>query len=205
MNKRQNKKIIKKRNKKLIEKYPFLLPRNVYTDRVPKNYNYSYTELDAMPEGWKKAFGIFICEDIKNALLECSDSSALDKYRIHQIKEKYGELRWYSNFDTEKTSEIRMKYEHLSKYTCINCGKIGVSVFDDGWVSPYCDNCYTKILTRKKKYFSKIGEDFNDNIEDYRCKDEEFKPTFKITRFSTKGNETTTYDISDILEKIKKR
>ena len=36
MNKRQKKKQIKMKNKKLIKKYPFLLPRNVWTGKVPK-------------------------------------------------------------------------------------------------------------------------------------------------------------------------
>ena len=31
------------KNKELIKKYPFLLPRNVWTDKVPEDYDYSYT------------------------------------------------------------------------------------------------------------------------------------------------------------------
>lgn len=38
-------------NKKLIKEYPFLLPRNRWTGEVCSDYNYEYTELDAMPEG----------------------------------------------------------------------------------------------------------------------------------------------------------
>lgn len=38
-------------NKELVEEFPFLLPRNRFTGEVPKDYDYSYTELDAMPEG----------------------------------------------------------------------------------------------------------------------------------------------------------
>ena len=47
----------KEYNKQLCEKYPFLLPRNRWTGLVHPDYDYSYTELDAMPTGWRKAFG----------------------------------------------------------------------------------------------------------------------------------------------------
>ena len=49
MNKRQRKKQIKihkkhiiKQNKLLVKHYPFLLPRNVFSDKVPSNYNYNF-------------------------------------------------------------------------------------------------------------------------------------------------------------------
>ena len=108
-------------NKKLIEQYPFLLPHNRQTDEVDKDYNYSYTELDSMPIGWRKAFGIDICNEIKRALEK--DIRLLSEYRITQIKEKYGTLRWYSNFTTKELSEVIDKYERLSSHTCIVCGK----------------------------------------------------------------------------------
>jgi hypothetical protein len=47
----------------------------------------SYTELDAMPDGWRKAFGIQMCKDLKKVLKQYN---YLYKYRIMQIKEKYG-------------------------------------------------------------------------------------------------------------------
>ena len=50
----------------------------------------AYTELGAMPEGWRKAFGIYICKDLKRALLADGGRKRLKKYGIDQIKEKYG-------------------------------------------------------------------------------------------------------------------
>lgn len=38
-------------NKKLITEYPFLLPRNLFSDKVSEDYDYSYTLLDLFPEG----------------------------------------------------------------------------------------------------------------------------------------------------------
>ncbi len=144
-------------NKKLIEQYPFLLPHNRQTDEVDKDYNYSYTELDSMPIGWRKAFGIDICNEIKRALEK--DTRLLSEYRITQIKEKYGTLRWYSNFTTKELSEVIDKYERLSSHTCIVCGKEATKI-STGWISPYCDSCASKLessgehLIDIKEYYS---------------------------------------------------
>lgn len=132
------------RNKVLIEKYPFLLPYNRWTGEVVKNYNYSYTELDDMPQGWRIKFGEEICEEIKQALVK---RNCLDKYRIIQIKEKFGFLHWYSNYFITEVEDIIRKYEAISVKTCIICGKDG-KMRDFGWISPYCDECNEKILKR---------------------------------------------------------
>ena len=77
----------KESNQKLIERFPFLIPRNRWTGKVPEDYDYSYTELDSMPDGWRKAFGEQMCEDIRE---ELAHAEYLDQYRISQIKVKYG-------------------------------------------------------------------------------------------------------------------
>ena len=43
----------KESNQKLIERFPFLIPRNRWTGKVPEDYDYSYTELDSMLLGSK--------------------------------------------------------------------------------------------------------------------------------------------------------
>lgn len=139
-------------NKQLCEKYPFLLPRNRWTGLVHPDYDYSYTELDAMPNGWRKAFGEQMCEEIKE---ELEKHNILDKYRISQIKEKYGRLCWYDFGCTEKMlHEIIPKYEELSKHTCICCGKPATKM-TLGWISPYCDDCcpMSEYATSVDEYF----------------------------------------------------
>lgn len=128
-------------NKQLIKKYPFLLPHSRWTGEVPSDYDYSYTELDDMPDGWRKAFGEQMCDEIEK---ELEKHNLQEKYRIAQIKEKYGTLRWYDFGATEKIlKEIIPKYEKLSAHTCINCGKPATKV-TLGWISPYCDDCCPK-------------------------------------------------------------
>jgi len=134
-------KMTKEQNKKLIERYPFLLPHNRWTDQEIKDYDYSYTELDAMPDGWRIAFGEQMCEEIRKELIK---NDYLEKYRITQIKEKFGSLRWYDFGCTEKMHrEIIPKYEQLSARTCIKCGKPATRI-TLGWISPYCDDCLPK-------------------------------------------------------------
>ena len=100
----------------------------------------TYTELDSMDTGWRKAFGIQICKEIKQALLEEGGRKLLRKYRIMQIKEKYGGLRWYSNWETDNVSKIVEKYEYISEHTCIDCGK-PAEYMTTGYILPYCENC----------------------------------------------------------------
>ena len=100
-------------NKELIKKYPWLIPTNRWsgkkiTDCAGPNgeegfwpgepqshpeYNYEYTELDDMPDGWRLAFGEQMCEEVQQ---ELEKFDFVNKYFIEQIKEKYGGLRWYS-------------------------------------------------------------------------------------------------------------
>lgn len=131
--------MIKQHNKELIEKYPFLLPRNVWTDEPIEDYDYSYTELDNMPDGWRIAFGEQLCAELMETL-----GDNVKDYFIIQIKEKYGELRWYSDWTTNEVEDIIDKYTELSRKTCIKCGKPATKV-SLRWISPWCDDCAKKI------------------------------------------------------------
>jgi hypothetical protein len=158
MNKKQ------KENKKLISYYPFLLPRNRWTDEVPDDYDYSYTELDNMPDAWKDVFGLFMCEYIKQNLM---DANYLDKYRIMQIKEKYGTLRWYDNGVPksiyDKHCEIISKYEKLSGEVCFDCGAEPTVGQTRGWILFLCEKCGSK----QKDFvrFKKLIDVYKDEVD----------------------------------------
>lgn len=124
-------------NKRLVEKYPFLRPRNRWTGEPVADYDYSFTELDDMPTGWRKAFGEQMCEEL---LAEVPYTKDPEHYRILQIKEKFGELRWYDAGGTERTGQIIQRYAVRSARTCIACGAPATEI-SVNWVSPYCDVC----------------------------------------------------------------
>ena len=75
-----------------------------------------------MEPGWRKAFGIQMCKEIKK---ELKKHKFLYKYRIFQIKgkgEKY--LHWYDSGPKDsKIYDIIHKYEQISAKTCGVCGK----------------------------------------------------------------------------------
>lgn len=72
-------------NKELIEKYPYLQIIDVLTG---KTMDSEFTWLDDLPEGWRKAFGLQMIEELDQILRKVDYQ---DKYQITQIKEKW---RW---------------------------------------------------------------------------------------------------------------
>lgn len=146
MNKRIKKKQIKMKNKKLCKRYPFIAVRNWRTDEPIKSYQ--FTHLDDMPDGWRTVFGRQMCEEIREVLTK---GNYLNEYRVIQIKEKYGQLRWYGNGVPEsiyyELEDIIYKYEQMSKRICIRCGRPATKI-SLGWISPWCDKCADKLSNR---------------------------------------------------------
>ncbi len=132
-------------NKALIEEFPFLLPRNRWTDKVPDDYDFSYTELDNMPDGWRSAFGLQMCRELKEILKK---AGALTDYRITDIKEKYATLRWYDNGVPVKAEKEYLawqsKFVKLSQSTCIKCGEKATKT-SVGYIAPYCSECASQM------------------------------------------------------------
>lgn len=135
-------------------------------DEIPE-YNYEFTELDDMPDGWRDAFGIQMCEEIREALLAAGGEKALREYRITQIKEKYGSLRWYDMGSTKEILDIISKYAEMSKRICVRCGKPATQV-SCGWISPWCDECAGLINDRMisvEEWIKPADEYDNDESE----------------------------------------
>lgn len=124
-------------NKALCKEMPYLIPRNVFTDKISDEYDYSYIRGDyELPRGWHKLF-IQMCKDIRQPLI---DAEYLDKFRFSQIKEKYGTMRCYTFGAPKAVQDIIDKYTYISEYVCENCGK-PATVRTSGWISSYCDDC----------------------------------------------------------------
>ena len=197
MNNRQKKKRMKLRNKKLIKEYPFLLPRNVWTDKIPDDYNYDYTRYDEIPAGWRRAFGNELLKELKESLVK---HNCLDEFRFSQIKEKYGTLRLYNFGAPQETHEIIRKYEFISGYVCIRCGRPDVSIIDNyGWYEPICECCYNRRLKDREKRGWKIVP-YEDLIDE---KDSNIPLSYSIETYSNGRDTTITYDISETVNKIK--
>ena len=156
---------VQEQNKKLCERYPFLIPWNRYSGELltgDHDFDWSYTELDDMPDGWRKAFGAEMCEEIRDELVRVDD---LNRWRIFQLKEKYGSMRLYDNgYKTNsKIPDIISKYEQISERTCIVCGKPATRI-TMGWICPYCDDCCPNVRYMPiDEYFEEDKESGGEN------------------------------------------
>lgn len=181
-------------NKKIIEKYPFLAFHN-YDGSI----DYEGTWYDSMPRGWRIAFGDLMMDDIKACL---EKANYVDKFHIENIKEKYGELRFYysgvpeSVFD--ELNNIIETYSTLSQNICIECGEIDVPEFKSGWIEPLCLKCYSSLP--KNKGLDKIVI-YQNYLNDMDLKNQTLATKLFFTRYA--DGESGKYEI-DIQPTVKK-
>ena len=126
-----------KKNYMLIKKYPFILPKNNFDLGLSNDYNFNYTILDHMPNGWRTKFGAKLLKELKEAILEYKEDF-LYEYFVSQVKEKWGGLRWYDYGSTERMRKVLDKYSKISYKICIVCGKKGKIDKGYSWVMPLC-------------------------------------------------------------------
>lgn len=211
---RKKKKQLRMRNKKLVKKYPYLAPRNWWTGKIPKDYDYSWVNW-GWSDGWDRAFGWQYLEELDKALKE----SGQKNFTILQQKEKYGSARNYTSGTTQKVHDIIDKYEHISEHVCYYCGR-EAPMTDTGWVLPQCFRCFCKVYRRNEKWYlenhlektPKTDEELREIYEKSICDtpDENgeyhIPYTYTIKRSVRGGDwEEIVYDISDTVKKIQKR
>lgn len=62
-------------------------------------------------------------------------------YRIVQVKEKFGGLRYYVDNASESAHSLIREAEKESLTVCQNCGSRDASLCEHGWVATLCSNC----------------------------------------------------------------
>ena len=197
----------RRKNKALCERYPFLIPRNVWSDEIiwnrPGEQKYAYTLADDFPPGWWKAFGRMLCEELREDLIACN---YLNEFRVEQIKEKFGQLRMYfNNVPIEsKASEIIDKYSYISENVCIKCGEVDVYMLNmNGWLSPYCFSCFEKIKRRTARYYHKhiTESEIYESFDKAKTGDNRMVDDYTIHRFE---KQPEVIDISSTTNKVRK-
>lgn len=188
------------RNKKLIDRYPWISPVNWHWKRIP---SYDFTMYDDVPKGWKRAFGKIMLEEYREALIRCN---YLDKFQWIQVKEKYGTLRLYSNAAPKEVSDLESKYDHISGYFCIECGRMNVPVLTGGWVEPLCEDCYNKRIARQKRRYEKEYPDREFKYTPYKDLKKEEQKLDMIAVYkhfsADRGDYEEKRDYSDTINKI---
>ena len=193
-NKKERKRIKKERikNKKLIKKYSWLKPYHVWSGRPLRPYHYEFTWADDLPNGWRKAFGDMMFEEIDEVLKRTNS-----KIYIEQIKEKFGELRFYCQAPRE-VQDIINDYSTLSQNICIKCGKPDAPMIDTGWICPECKECFEH-NQRTNKWAPK------GKYEDYVVSKYEMASEKKWRQFGVNDQDwgDMSKDISDKANKIR--
>jgi hypothetical protein len=106
-------------------------------NRVHCEFTASFPE-----QGWDK-----IIIDCHNSIITIDPD-----YVIHQIKEKFGTLRYYiasSHVDRNKIDEIIRQAEQLSAVTCERCGEPGKLDREERWVMTLCSECTSNRKARR--------------------------------------------------------
>lgn len=197
----------------LIGKYPFLMPKywnpETMQYEVDENYKYNFTLLDEMPDGWRKAFGEMMCEEIYNALVKCD---GLDDYMILDIKEKFGMLRWTDAPSYEEVERIIDKYSVLSENICMICGKPDVPMTGDSWFYPLCKKCYCTPNDYRKGDMTEeeLKQFWNDRKIDWEIwysENYKMRDKYTIHRWSKDKDEVeeTIFNISETANKIRNK
>lgn len=155
-----------KRNYEIIKEYPFLLPKNRWDKGLriigECAFDFTWTEVSALPKGWLIAFGAPLLKELKNAIIKYEEVF-LYNYMITDIKEKYGNLRWYDNGATKEMYKVIDKYEELSYNKCIICGKDGKVSSEQVWLEPLCpehteiNNVSEDLLKEYEEAYDKLG------------------------------------------------
>ena len=151
--------------KELLEKYPFLVYRNVFSDekcfdeKKDLEINY-YKEWDGY--GWEGIWKKYL-----EKLFELYDNKWSEETKKHfqftEIKEKYGQLRIYTSF-TDTEENLESKAEMLSEWTCMKCGKQprdsrGRHIIWRGWIGNYCKDCAKKKNKENYKSWKQVKKD----------------------------------------------
>ena len=85
--------LTKEENKILIEYFPFLQPRNVWTDKIPEDYDYSYINgIGEIPKGWEKLF-LQLCEDIPMDSCVMAFNKTFECKRLEELASLYPDLK----------------------------------------------------------------------------------------------------------------
>lgn len=125
-------------------------------DAAPKLFSSVQKEAENRLAGrpyYSICFGCECSDGWFDLLLECATriEAEINKlpadeqqhYVAHQIKEKFGTLRFYMSHETEEMSAIIRVAEEKSAITCEVCGSSG-TLRPGGWIKTLCETCNGK-------------------------------------------------------------
>lgn len=79
-----------------------------------------------------------LCPLVEKAKRKLSDEFEFEP-KASQVKEKYGELRFYMDYATDEMFDLICEYEDRSGKICEVCGKPGGIDYTQKWLSARCE------------------------------------------------------------------
>jgi len=134
------------------------------TEKLFKRFDFFYPETpitqSLMAFGFECGDGWFqliwnLCENIEKELqkgLKKTDPKkrtkdllrGAHKFRVSQVKEKFGTLRFYVDSTTDKIFKFIQKAENKSSKICESCGADADLVSKESWLATLCTDCARK-------------------------------------------------------------
>lgn len=115
---------------------------NILLEKHPRIFAGKEPSWSDLPEGWYRVLDA-LCTAIETSMTDAE----LRDFRVTQVKEKYGGLRFYYSGGTEITSGLIESAEECSEKICMECGDAGRQR-SGGWVVTLCDFCTAEAALR---------------------------------------------------------
>lgn len=94
-----------------------------------------------------------------------SDAPNFPQIEATQVKEKFGGLRFYTNYEDDYVRGLISMAESMSYKTCEACGSPGKSN-DEGWISTLCEPCREEDRKRLERYEQAAKERLTVKMKD---------------------------------------
>lgn len=174
-------------NISLCRKYPFLIPLDYFGNPCTEDpeWNYEFTFRDDVPFGWLHLFDL-MCEELRDAIVK---TKTYHTFKFVQVKEKFGELRVYTDGGNDDTNRIIDRWSFLSGYVCIECGNPNVRM-TTGWISPVCFNCWSKFNSH----------DYDRYVE--TTDPVKYPPVLKIIKYRAHSREEVSINMTEDYERL---
>lgn len=126
-----------------------------YSAKIQKDYDENRADQPGWPlelfgiecgEGWYGIIAALIryIEDYNEK------NTDVEPIRVQQIKEKFGELRFYTNYYTHDLNELISEAEEVAWNTCETCGSTKNIGHTMGWISVVCPHCLAERIKNNK-------------------------------------------------------
>jgi len=131
-------------SKKLFDRFSFFKPQKPIIESL-MGFGFEcgdgwYNLIWELCEGIEKEIKNFESDITEEAKERLNDEYY--EFEVIQVKEKFGTLRFYTNWGTEEIYKLINEAEAKSATICEVCGDPGEVRNDTGWISVLCDKHY---------------------------------------------------------------